>query len=170
MNIALFHTSLPDPNRKPGGVEMAVHRLGNALTELPQITVTVFSLTPPPTDAQYRHRQVFPRWPILTHNRVLRLFGLPLLLNAVSFNDYDVVHFHGDDWFYFRRTIPSIRTFHGSALEEARTATSLKRRLSQFLVYPLEHLSAVLADQRLAIGPKTARIYSTPHRDDDSGW
>ena len=163
MNIALFHTNLPDPNRKPGGVEMAVHRLGNALTELPQTTVTVFSLTLPPIDAQYRHRHLFPRWPVLVHNRVLRLLGLPLLLNTVSFSDYDVVHFHGDDWFYFRRTIPSIRTFHGSALEEARTSTSLKRRLSQFLVYPLEHLSAVLADQRLAIGPRTARIYSTPN-------
>jgi glycosyltransferase involved in cell wall biosynthesis len=163
MNIALFHTTLPEPDRKPGGVEVAVHHLGNALAELPRVTVTVFSLTPPPTGARYRHHRLFAGWPILLRSNVLKFFALPLLLNTVPFDNYDVVHFHGDDWFYFRRTTPSVRTFHGSALEEARTATSIKRQFSQFIIYPLEHLSAFLADQRLAIGPRTAEIYATPH-------
>jgi glycosyltransferase involved in cell wall biosynthesis len=163
MRIALFHTTLPAADRKPGGVEVAVHRLANALAALPECNVTVFSLTPPPDNARYHHRHMFPKWPALANRRVPRLLILPLLLNAVAFNEYDIVHFHGDDWFYLRRTIPSVRTFHGSALEEARSATSLKRRFAQFLVYPLEHLAAVLADQKLAIGPNTARLYGTPH-------
>jgi glycosyltransferase involved in cell wall biosynthesis len=163
MDVAFFHTTLPNPDRKPGGVEVAVHHLGNALAELPRVKVTVFSLTPPPADARYHHRQLFAKWPIFLRSNVLKICGLPLLLNVVSFKDYDVVHFHGDDWFYVRRTIPSVRTFHGSALEEARTATSMKRQLSQFFIYPLEHLSAVLADRRLAIGPRTAELYATPH-------
>ena len=52
---------------------------------------------------------------------------------------------------------------HGSALNEARTASSLKRRLAQYLVYPLERLSAILAKRVLAVGPDAASIYSTPH-------
>ena len=161
MKIALFHTTLPDPDRKPGGVEIAVHRLANALVAYTPNEVTVFSLTPPPPDASYNHHQLFSQRPYLAHSPILRLFVLPWMLNLLTFERYDVVHFHGDDWFYIRRTSPTVRTFHGSALEEARSASSLKRRLSQYLVYPLEHLSARLSTKHVAIGPNTGRIYDT---------
>lgn len=159
MKIALFHTTLPEPGRKLGGVEVAVHRLANELAREPGDEVTVFSLTPCPPDASYRHVHLFPRAPWLRDNRVARLVVLPFLLNTVKLEAFDVVHLHGDDWFYVRRRPATVRTLHGSALEEARAAKSLKRRLSQYAVYPLEHLSARLAREAMAIGPRTASIY-----------
>lgn len=143
---------------------MAVHRLANELARHPEDQVTVFSLTQkPPADAAYQHEQLFPGAPWLRTNRIARLFLLPFLLNQVRFDAFDVLHLHGDDWFFLRRKVPSLRTLHGSALEEARSATSLKRRLSQYCVYPLEHLSAWQATVAMAIGPKTAALYQTPH-------
>lgn len=158
MRIALFHSTLPSPTRKVGGVEVVVHRLANHLVSAGH-DVTVFSLSSRPTDALYNHEQLFPNWPRLRTHPFLRMFVLPLLLNMVSFRNFDVVHFHGDDWGYLRRSTPSVRTMHGSAREEARTASSWKRRLTQWVLYPLEHLSARLASLSLAVGPKTARLY-----------
>ncbi len=159
MNIALFHTTLPEPDRKVGGVEAVVHRLANALTTHTAHNVTVFSLTPAPTDALYEHTHLFPSLPALHEQSVLRWGVLPLLLNAVSFRDHDVLHLHGDDWFFVRRGLPTVRTMHGSALEEARTASSWKRRWAQRLIYPLEHIATRLATLPLSIGPHTASLY-----------
>lgn len=160
MRIALFHSTLPSPSQKVAGVEVVVHKLANTLVHAGH-AVTVFSLSPRPDDARYNHERLFPEWPRLLSSPLLRMFVLPVLLNRVSFQGFDVVHFHGDDWFYFRRTIPSVRTLHGSALEEARTATSWKRRAAQYLLYPLERLAARLATRTLAIGPNTTQLY--PH-------
>ena len=159
MKIALFHTTLPEKGRKPGGVEVAVHRLANQLAEDPRDDVTVFSLTPPPDLARYKHEYIFASRPGLKDKQLLRLFVLPFLLNFVRLKEYDIVHFHGDDWFVLRRAFPSVRTLHGSALYEARSASSLKRKIAQYCVYPLEHLARRLSTIPLAIGPKTAHVY-----------
>ncbi len=159
MKIALFHTTLPEPGRKPGGVEIAVHRLANELARDPRDEVTVLSLTPAPADARYTHEYLFQDKAGLRDNQILRLFYLPFLLNFVDLKRFDVVHLHGDDWFLLSRGIPSVRTLHGSALFEARSATSIKRKISQYMVYPLEHLAGRLATRPLAVGPETAKIY-----------
>lgn len=162
MRIAIFHTTLPEPDRKPGGVEMAVDRLASALGAGTGHEVTVFSLSPPPIEAPYRHVHLFPASPWLHRRRLYRLLVLPLLLNRVDFGAFDVLHLHGDDWFFIRRGLPTVRTLHGSALEEARSATSWRRRLAQYGVYPLERVSTRLATLPLAVGPRTADIYSIP--------
>ncbi len=159
MKIALFHTTLPEPDRKPGGVEIAVHRLANELAKDPRDEVTVLSLNAPPEDAIYQHQYLFKDQDALRHNQIKRLFVLPFKLNFIDFKSFDVIHFHGDDWFLFNRGIPTVRTLHGSALFEARSATSVKRKISQYLVYPLEHLAKKLATSPLAVGPETAKIY-----------
>lgn len=159
MNIALFHTTLPEPHRKVGGVEAVVHRLATALAEIPDHTVTVLSLTPPPPGAPYQHIHLFAEQPWLADSPAARWFLLPALLNQVDLSPYDIVHLHGDDWFWIRRGIPSVRTMHGSALDEARTATSWKRRLVQHAIYPLEHLSARLATACWGISPTCAARY-----------
>ena len=150
MKIALFHTTLPEKGRKLGGVEVAVHRLANQLALDPRDEVTVLSLTPCPEDAKYTHRRLFAGRPALKDRQLLRLFGLPFLMNFIDWNSYDIVHFHGDDWFLLRRPFSSVRTLHGSALFEARSASSLKRKIAQYCVYPLEHLSTRLATVPLA--------------------
>jgi phosphatidylinositol alpha-mannosyltransferase len=162
MKVAIFAASLPEPGRKLGGVEVAVHRLANELAKSDQDEITVFSLCPCPENAIYHHKQLFPNHPLL-RTKIGVWFILPFLLNLVDFSQFDVIHLHGDDWFYFRRPAASVRTLHGSALNEARTATSLKRKLMQFIIYPLEHLSARLATISLAIGKDTAKIYNLMH-------
>ena len=159
MKIALFHTTLPESGRKPGGVEVAVHRLAEELSKDARDEVTVFSLTDCPLSASYHHKQLFTKYPFLKDNQLLRLFGLPFMLNFIRLKEFDVVHFHGDDWFFVRRPSPSVRTLHGSALYEARSATSLKRKIVQYCVFPLEHLSARLSTIPLAVGPRTASLY-----------
>lgn len=160
MRITLFHTTLPEGGRKPGGVETAVHRLANALVQSGD-EVTVYSLSPCPEEALYRHRMLFAGSPFLRTNSFGRLMVLPALLNFTSFDEAEVVHFHGDDWFYLRRSKPTLRTLHGSALREAQSAQSWPRRLSQYAVYPLEQLSARLCRIPLAVGRDAARIYRT---------
>jgi glycosyltransferase involved in cell wall biosynthesis len=159
MRIALFHTTLPELGRKVSGVEVAVHRLANELTKNADDEVTVFSLSPRPVDATYQHKQVFKDARALLQGRATRLSILPFLLNFVRFEHFDVVHLHGDDWFYVRRTTPTVRTLHGSALREANSAASYKRKLVQYWVYPLEHVSARLATIPLAVGTDAAAIY-----------
>jgi len=159
MRIGLFHCDLPQRDRKIGGVSVAVHRLANALAENPEDHITVFSLDAPPADAAYRHVRLFERWPWLRMSKIARLLVLPVLLNFVDFGPLDILHLHGDDWFYLRRKTGTVRTLHGSALREAQTSTSWKRRIAQYLIFPLEHLSARLAGTCLAVGEDAGVLY-----------
>jgi phosphatidyl-myo-inositol alpha-mannosyltransferase len=159
MRIGLFHCDLPQPDRKPPGVAIAVHRLANALAADARDRVTVFSLDQRPADAAYEHVRLFPRHAWLGRNKAARLLLLPAMLNFADFRDLDVLHLHGDDWFFVRRAARSVRTLHGSALREAQSASSLKRRVAQRVVYGFEHLSARLADWCMAVGDDAAKLY-----------
>jgi len=160
MHIGLFHSDLPQPGRKAGGASVVVHRLANALAERGDDRVTVYSLDACPADAAYEHVRLFKRAPWLLNSKVARMLLLPALLNFVDFGDVDVLHFHGDDWFYVLRNRPSVRTLHGSALREAQSARSRKRRLAQYLTFGLEKLSAHFADVSLGVGEDARSIYN----------
>lgn len=156
IRIAIYHATLPGSRGKKGGVEASVHRIANGLAARSDCKVTVFSSGQPPDDALYGHRRVLDK---TNKRRPSRLLVSPFLLNFVDFSEFDVLHFHGDDWFFVRRNIPTVRTFHGSALGEARSATSLKRRLSMRLVFLLEKLSARLATRKIAVNAETRELY-----------
>jgi glycosyltransferase involved in cell wall biosynthesis len=156
--VLMFHTTLPEPGRKLGGVEVAVHRLSNALVQL-GVPVTVASLGPAPTDALYRHRRLFPRARWLRESRFGRLAVLPALLNGLDVKDADVVHFHGDDWFALRRPRASVRTLYGSALREAQHATRLARRTLQYMLVGAERLSTRRAHVAVALGRDEAEVH-----------
>ncbi|HKN94507.1 MAG TPA: glycosyltransferase family 4 protein [Thermoleophilaceae bacterium] len=156
MRIGIFHTTLPEPGRKPGGVEVYVERLARRLAGRGH-RVKVFSFTAAPADAPYEHVKLRPS--LMARSRAARLLVAPILLNRLDTADLDVLHLHGDDWFLLRRRLPTVRTFHGSSLYESRTATSLKRRLSQALVYPLELLASRLATRSYAVAPGMPRLY-----------
>lgn len=157
LRVALFHSTLPGPGRKVGGVEVFVHRLASRLTERGH-TVTVVTFQERPSDASYRVLRVGDPW---ICGRAARLTVAPALLNRLDHSRFDVLHLHGDDWFFWRRRIPTVRTFHGSALFESRTATSHRRRTIQSLVYPLEALSSRLATLSFAGGSGLPRGYRT---------
>ena len=154
----MFHTTLPTAGRKPGGVEVAVHRLANALAGL-GVPLTVASLNDAPADARYAHRKLFGGSKWLRESRIGRLLVLPVLLNWLKRGSANVVHYHGDDWFVLRRPFASVRTLHGSALREAQLATSLPRRMLQYLLFPLERLAARRATIAVGVGGDAAAIH-----------
>jgi glycosyltransferase involved in cell wall biosynthesis len=140
-----------------GGVEVFVHRLALSLANSGN-DVEVISFTDPPEGAPYTHRYLFRRLQFLK-KPIFRLWLLPLALNLADFRRYDVLHFHGDDWFYFPRAVPTIRTFYGSARYESRAATNRKRKIAQLLVYRFEKLSAILADFVIGVGAEAIELY-----------
>jgi len=159
MRIGLFHASLPQPGRKLAGVEVVVHRLASELARRPDHDVFVLSVGPAPDDAPYESRQLaLPKYFPVGHAG--RLLALPTWLNGVALPGCEVLHLHGDDWFYVKRPLPTVRTLHGSALREAQTARTARRRALQYGLYPLERLSSRLADVTLAVGPDASRLYA----------
>ncbi len=124
--------------------------------------VTVFSHDPLPPHATYKvlplpWRQFVETWA----GRRLTMGYLGHVLSALPpFGDAEVVIAHGDSLLLPFRRRPVIRVMHGSALEEARTATSVGRRVLQLGVYALELLTA-LTPQR-CVGVSRNTIVSNP--------
>lgn len=154
----MYHFSLPQPGRKPGGVEVFVDRLAVAL-QLRGHDIEVLTYSPAPPGAPYRVRRMHPYSTV--HRRILRQYGSPWLLNLQSLSGFDVAHFHGDDWFLFRRPLPVVRTFHGSALLESLSAASILRRLDKALVFPLELLAGSMATSTYGVGVDSEILYQT---------
>lgn len=158
LKLAFFHSTLPASGRKPGGVEVFVHRLANRLIDRGH-EVTVFTFGPAPSDAYYRVVKAGSSW--LGERRLARLTLAPLVVNRLPQKEFDVLHLHGDDWCLLPRRVPSVRTFYGSALCEARTATSTRRRVAQAIIYPLELVASRLATASFDIGSPLPRGYRT---------
>jgi phosphatidylinositol alpha-mannosyltransferase len=156
--VALFHSTLPEPTRKVGGVEVFVHRLGNRLADRGH-DVTVYTFGSLPDDARYDVVSAGPAW--LGTRRAARLTIAPGVLNRIDQTRHDVLHLHGDDWFFLWRRIPTLRTLHGSALFEARAATSVRRRVVQSAFYPLEVLASRLATLSFDTGSSLPAGYRT---------
>ena len=153
----MYHCRLPEPGRKPGGVEVFVDRVASALTRRGHdVTVLTYSGAEVPRP----YRTVALRPERVGGSRVLRQYVAPWRFNGRALEGYDVFHFHGDDWFARRRPVPTVRTFYGSALLEALSATSLKRKADQSLIFALELLAARTADARYGIGIDSRTIYA----------
>jgi hypothetical protein len=135
LRIAMYSSSLPEPGRKPGGVDVLIHRLANTLTGRGH-EVTIWSYSPAPADALYAHAPLLPRH--IATRQLARVTIAPIRLNSVPFGGAQVIHLHGDDWFFVRRRWPTVRTLYGSALYEMRYATRARRLLSQAALVPLE--------------------------------
>lgn len=155
MRVALTHVDLP--NESKGGVPHQVHALANALQDRGGVDVTVFSFSPRYAECRYGVHQLprpsgrlRPLWPFFFARAVAR----------VDFSGFDVVHSHGDNYLLRQPDAhPLVRTFHGSAQDEAASATSLKRRLMQRLLAWLETVDAKVADYRTGVSEATrARI------------
>jgi phosphatidylinositol alpha-mannosyltransferase len=150
LRIGVFSASLPRPGRKPGGVDVHVHRLCNRLVERGH-RVRVASFSPAPADARYETRALRPAG--LGEHTLARISLVSAAFNLLDTSALDVVHLHGDDWFYLRRGVPTVRTFHGSALLEARHATRARRRALQLTCFGLELAAARLATASYGLIP-----------------
>jgi phosphatidyl-myo-inositol alpha-mannosyltransferase len=157
LRIGVFSASLPQPGQKPGGVDVHVHRLANRLSARGH-GVRVASFSPAPPDATYETAALRPRG--LGERTLARLTLVSAAFNLLDTSDLDVVHLHGDDWFYLRRRgVPTVRTFHGSALLEARHATRARRRARQLACFGLELAAARLATASYGLIPGDGAPY-----------
>jgi phosphatidylinositol alpha-mannosyltransferase len=156
LRIGVFSASLPQPGRKPGGVDIHIHRLANQLVRRGHC-VRIASFSRAPADALYESTPLRPR--DLGERTLARLSLVSAAFNLLDTSDLDVVHLHGDDWLYLRRPLPTVRTFHGSALLEARHATRLRRRARQLACFGLELAAARLATASYGLIPGDGRCY-----------
>lgn len=157
LEIAMYTSSLPEPGRKPGGVDVLILRVANHLVRRGH-RVRIYSYAP--TADGLEAELVSLRPARIRYASLGRMLVLPALLNRVDFRG-DVLHLHGDDWFFLRRQMPTVRTFYGSARDESRTATSLKRRASQAVLYRLELLAARQATTTYSLMPDDGAAYGS---------
>jgi phosphatidyl-myo-inositol alpha-mannosyltransferase len=157
LRIGVFSASLPRSGHKPGGVDIHIHRLANRLVERGH-AVRVASFSPAPANARYETVALRPR--DLGEHTLARLTLVSAAYNLLDTSDLDVVHLHGDDWLYLRRRwVPTVRTFHGSALLEARHATRARRRARQLVCFGLELMASRLATGSYGLIPGDGKPY-----------
>ena len=159
--VAVFSYGLPCPGEKRGGIEQVAHALANALVARGH-HVTVFTYDPRPADALYEigplpARRFVTTW--LGRRMTMGYLGNLLALGP-SYRGFDVVIAHGDSLLLPLCGRPVIRVMHGSALEEARSSTSLGRAALQAGVYVQELLTGRL--QRGTVGVSMNAKRSNP--------
>ncbi len=149
MKIAFFNKQLPSD--QPNGVSTQVHYLANALAEMGN-EVTCFSFSPAPEGSLYKSHLF--TWD--SDSPLLRKFIPALKFRSIKSDDFDVMHYHGDDYLC-RKNLSRVRTFYGSALEEAIHAATLSRFLYQALFYFFEWISCLKQGKLIGISVNTTR-------------
>lgn len=147
MKIAMTHVNLP--NESKGGVAYQVHYLANVLAARGH-DVTLFTFSPPYAECFYRVHQ----YPLAPRLLRFKAFALAARTARTDFSRFDVLHAHGDNYLLGGRH-PQVRTFYGSARDEARFAVSLRRRVYQWLTIGLENWGARVADVNVGISEAT---------------
>ncbi len=153
LKIGKICSDLPQAGKKPGGVSIVVHELANALVRKGNF-VRIYSYSSKPKDALYEVIQLFP----FINLRFSRKLVLPFQLTHLNFDDLDILHLHGEDWAFLNRAIPTVRTFHGCSLNEAKFAKTLKSRLIFAAYHPLELWAKKLANCSVGIGDDTVEL------------
>lgn len=153
MRIAMLHIDLPPATK--GGVAYQAHRLSNVLFARGH-DVVVHTLSEPPSDARYDVEQI-PLGAVASIGKMVRMVTVPIAFAARSLSDYDVVHAHGDSHLMRWCSAPLVRTFYGSARDEAKHAARHRRRLAQRALYLAELMSRRLATVTVGISKTTER-------------
>jgi len=158
LRIAAFSYGLPVPGRKRGGIERAAHTLADGLARRGH-HVVVFSHDPGPDGAAYEVRPL--PWRRFVDTWLGRRVTMGYLGNVLAlmpdYREFDVVIAHGDSLLLPLAGKPVVRVLCGSALGEARSATSVGRSLLQRGVYVQELLTALMQSGVVAISENTRR-------------
>jgi phosphatidyl-myo-inositol alpha-mannosyltransferase len=174
LRLAMLSYGLPVEGEKRGGIERAAHTLADGLSRRNH-DVVVFSHDPKPSGAAYEVREL-PWKPFVSTwaGRRLTMGYLGNLLALVlDYRAFDAVIAHGDSLLIPLTGKPVLRVMHGSALGEARSATSIGRCLLQCGVYGQELLTAFVSRGVVAVSENTTRdnpfvAHVIPHGVDDS--
>ena len=150
--------SLPVEGQKRGGIERAAHTLAEGLSRRGH-DVVVFSHDPKPLGAGYDVRDL--PWKRFVNTWAGRRLTMGYLGNVLAlcpnYAEFDAVVAHGDSLLAPLTGKPVLRVMHGSALGEARTATSIGRCLLQLGVYGQELLTALICKGVVAVSQNTTR-------------
>ena len=123
--LAVFSIGLPCRGQKRGGIEQVAHDLANALVSRGH-QVTVFTYDPKPEDASYDVSMLPGR--AFVNSWLGRRLTMGYLANVFAllpgYRGYDAVLAHGDSLLLPLTGRPVVRIMHGTALEEAKSATS----------------------------------------------
>ena len=156
LRIGVFSYRLPVAGQKRGGIERVAHDLADGLGRRGH-EVTVFSHDPRPPGAAYAvaglpWRRFVDSW--IGRRVTMGYLGNVLwLLPRVS--GFDVLMTHGDSLLLPLKGKPFVRVMHGSAREEAASATSVGRRLLQAGVYVQELAGAALHTATVGVSANT---------------
>lgn len=143
----MTHVDLP--NQSKGGVAFQAHYLANTLVEHGH-EVTMFTFSPAYEDCHYKvYQYTLP-------SKLCRLQSLlfAFYLFQTDFSDFDIIHSHGDSYLLWRSP-PLVRTFHGSAQDEAKFAVSLQRKIYQSIFAYLEQIDSLVADINVGVSYST---------------
>jgi glycosyltransferase involved in cell wall biosynthesis len=151
LSIAVLSYGLPTPGQKRGGIERVAHELAEGLA-IRGHHVTVFTHDPRPRGATY---EVAPLpWRGFVNTWLGRRITMGYLGNVLMLltptEGFDVTIAHGDSLLLRLTGRPFVRVMHGTAWEEARSATSVGRFVLQAGVFAQELLSA--ATGRCTVG------------------
>jgi phosphatidylinositol alpha-mannosyltransferase len=156
LRIGVFSYRLPLDGQKRGGIERVAHDLADGLARRGH-HVMVFSHDARPPGAAYTvarlpWRRFVDSW--LGRRVTMGYLGNVLwLLPRVS--EFDVLLTHGDSLLLPLKRKPFVRVMHGSAREEAASATSVGRRLLQAGVYVQELAGAALHEATIGVSANT---------------
>ncbi|MGE3957920.1 MAG: glycosyltransferase family 4 protein [Vicinamibacterales bacterium] len=156
LRLAVFSYGLPCQGQKRGGVEQVTHDLANALVDRGH-RVTIFTYDPAPATARYEVAAL--PFKAFVHSWLGRRMTMGYLGNLIAiwpdYSAYDAIIAHGDSLLLPLKGTPVVRVMHGSASEEARSATSLGRRVLQWGVYLQELATAATCRGTVGVSENT---------------
>jgi phosphatidylinositol alpha-mannosyltransferase len=159
LRIAVVSPGLPTAGKKEGGVDRVAHDLADGLARRGH-SVTVWSYDSRPAGASYAVRQL-PGAGVF-HNRwgkQLTVGYMGHLFNALpGYTDQDVVVSHSDSALLPFLGLPVVRVMHGTALQEALTAKSPWRFVSQLGIFPSEVWTAFAVKATVGVSENTRRF------------
>lgn len=158
LNIAVFSYGLPVVGEKRGGIERVAHELSDELARRGH-AVEVWTHDPTPPGEAYEVRPLpWKRFVGSWAGRRLTMGYLGNLLAALpEYGEPDAFIAHGDSLLLPLLGRPVVRVMHGSALEEALSATSPARSLMQFGVYVQELLTGLTQTGCVAVSRNAGR-------------
>jgi glycosyltransferase involved in cell wall biosynthesis len=156
LRLAMVSYGLPVAHQRRGGIERAAHTLADGLAGRGH-DVTVFTHDPRPDGARYRVAPL--PWKAFVETWIGRRVTMGYLGNVLmlvpDYREFDAVIMHGDSLLAWLTGKPVARVMHGSALGEARSATSPGRAVLQCGVYVQELVTAFCQRGVVAVSENT---------------
>jgi phosphatidyl-myo-inositol alpha-mannosyltransferase len=158
LRIAVISYGLPKRAHKRGGIERAAHTLADGLAQRGH-DVVVLSHDPSPDGAAYTVAPL--PWRAFVETWVGRRVTMGYLGNLLAlvpdYREFDAIIAHGDSLLLPLAGKPVVRVMHGSALGEARSASSFGRRVLQLGVFVQELATALLSRGVVGVSENTRR-------------